>query len=115
MTSSSSIAVITPRTYLPPVARSATRPADPTTSSPPQKSWTYLTSMAHRLVPKRWNFGAATSQYWRDNLPHKTQQKKEAERLAEAKILAIGSELARERIVPNSVLRRKCSQLLSCY
>merc|ERR1712150_344345 len=28
-------------------------------------------------VPKRWNFGAATSQYWRDNLPHKKDKLKD--------------------------------------
>ena len=107
---------------------------EPLTSKPASKSWTYITSMANRMVPKRWNFGAATSQYWRDNLPHKQKKlnnltgngsndprlpmlkmrtKVEVE---DSKVQAVEDSFKREgKIVSNSFLRRKCSQLLSCY
>ena len=116
-TSSSTTSSPAPISYLPPIARSITRETsqktmEPLTSKPVSKSWTYITSMANRLVPKRWNFGVATSQYWRDNLPHNKKEKL----IIQPKVQAIQNSLKRQgKIVTNSVLRRKCSQLLSCY
>ena len=126
--------------YLPPVARSVSRQnfqktMEPLTSKPAAKSWTYITSMANRMVPKRWNFGAATSQYWRDNLPHKQKKLdnltgkngsndsklpmlkiKTQVKIEDSKVRAVEDSFKREgKIVSNSFLRRKCSQLLSCY